>query len=116
MDDSQKKHAIARIRNVMKKADEKIIKLNREKRMKECIKQEKLAKDREEEKVISKRYRSKVYNRKKSERLEVLSAFTEEKQMRESENYKVYTDSGMSASPVEGDAAVDTNTSIDMII
>ncbi|WP_312701715.1 hypothetical protein [Sedimentibacter sp.] len=117
MDDSQKKAAIARIKNVMRKADEKVVKLNHEKRMKERIRQEERAEDREEEQTIIKRYRSKVYNRKKSERLDVLTAAAcEEKQMQAAENYSTYTDAGTSGAPVAGDVSGSAGVSIDVMV
>lgn len=116
-DESQIKAAVARIKNVMRKADEKIIKLNNEKRMKERIKQEKRAEKREEEQCLSKRYKSKVYNRKQSERLNVVrAAVCEEKQIGESEYYKAYTDAGISETPSVNAAEGNMNTFIDVMI
>lgn len=120
-DESQKRAAIARVRNVMKKADEKLIQLNHERRMKERIKQEKLAEDREEERAVSRRYKSKVYNRKQSERFNVVrAAVNDEKQSRELEYYKTYTDIGAPETPevltLSDNAAANASTTIDVMI
>lgn len=85
-DEMQVKAAVARIKNVIKKADEKIIKLSAEKRMQERIKQEKYSDREQEEQNLSKRHISKVYNRKLTERLNVINvAIEEEKQIKESD-------------------------------
>ncbi|WP_313340159.1 hypothetical protein [Sedimentibacter sp.] len=115
-DESQVKAAVARIRNVIKKADEKIIRLNSEKRMQERIKQEKYAEKRKEEQCLSKKYRSKVYNRKLSERLNVVRvAVCEEKEIRNSDYYKACTDAGTSETPI-ANAAAGNGSSIDIMI
>lgn len=86
-DEASKKAAVAKIRNVMKKADEKMIRLNNERRMQERIRQAKYAKKKEEEEILIKKYRSKVYNRKLSESMDVIGAAIAEKERRPEEEY-----------------------------
>jgi len=116
-DEAQIKAAVARIRHVMKKADEKIIGLNRERRMQERIKQAKYAEKREEEQFISKKYRSRVYNRKLCERLNVARAAVGEKeQIRESDFYKDCNAAGTDEITAENTDSGNAYPSIDIMI
>jgi hypothetical protein len=116
-DEAQIKAAVARIRNVMKKADEKMIGLNRERRMQERIKQAKYAEKRKEEQHLSKKYRSKVYNRRLSERLNVVrAAVFEKEQTKESDYYKDCTGAGTPEAPASNAAGGNGYPSIDIMI
>lgn len=112
-DEQHIKSAVARIRNVIKKADEKIMKLNSEKRIIERAKQAEYAEKIQEELSTIRKYNSTMHNRKLSERLNVMSAAVcENKDTENSDNYAAYTNTGV----LENYAPECSGTSIDAIM